>query len=259
MTYALITGASSGIGLELASLFAANGKPLILTARRHDKLQQVAANLRSNHSVDVRVIPADLANAESIKQLCEAIYTEKLIVSVLVNNAGFGSVGKFSTIGDAKQSEMLAVNVVALTILTRKFLPAMIENKSGGILNVASVAAYQPGPYMAVYYATKAYVLSFSEALREELRGTGVSVTCLLPGPTESEFGSVSGLDQFRFFTTGALSANRVAQLGYQAFQKQKATAIPGIRNKFMVSIVKHLPHSLTSKFVARIQQPRSP
>lgn len=258
MTYTLITGASSGIGMEMARLFAADGHHLVLAARRQEKLKRLADNLNSTFGVETHVVATDLSDPDSVQCLCETVQASRWKINTLVNNAGFGAVGNFATINASRQTDMIAVNVMALTVLTRQFLPAMIQGNSGGVLNVASVAAYQPGPYMAVYYATKAYVLSFSEALREELRGTGVNVTCLAPGPTKSEFGTVSGLDRFRFFTNGALSAEQVARAGHRGFKRCKATVVPGLRNRIMVNIVKHLPHWFTSRIVAQIQHPQA-
>ena len=256
-TYVCVTGASSGIGLELAKLFAADRRNLILVARRKDKLEQLANQLSSRHNIEVHSCPLDLAKSDAPYLLSQQLGERDLKVDTLVNNAGFGLVGAFADLELSHQLEMLAVNVRALTELTHRMLPAMLASQSGNILNVASVAAYQPGPYMAVYYASKAFVLSFSHALRTELSNSGINVTCLAPGPTSSEFGSVSGLDRFRFFTTGALSAAAVAKSGYQGLLKRRAVVIPGARNTLMVNLVKHLPHSLTSKIVARIQHPQ--
>lgn len=251
-----ITGASSGIGLELAQLFAADKRSLILVARRRERLEKLAASLSRDFGVEVHSCPLDLSQQDSADDLCRQLSEQDLQVGTLINNAGFGLVGSFAELDLPSQLDMLSLNIRALTELTHRLLPSMISRRSGGILNVASVAAYQPGPYMAVYYATKSYVLSFSHALRQELRGSGVHVTCLAPGPTQSEFGQVSGLSKFRFFTTGALSAEAVAKAGYRGFKQKKAVVIPGIRNRVMVSLVKHLPQTLTSSIVAKIQQP---
>ena len=178
---ALITGASSGIGCELARLFAADKSDLVLVARRQEKLDQLATELRRDYGVSVRVFAKDLADPQSPQAIFDALAAEGVAVDVLVNNAGFGAAGPVADLPLEKQLDMIQVNVAALTQLTRLFLPGMIQRRSGGILNVGSTAGFQPGPYMAVYYATKAYVLSFTEALGEEVVGTGVRVACLAP------------------------------------------------------------------------------
>ena len=178
---ALVTGASSGIGWELAKLFAADKSNLVLVARSREKLHELAADLREAHGVEVRVVAMDLADPNSPPAIFGLLAAEGVTVDVLVNNAGFGAVGSVADLPLERQMEMIQVNLTALTHLTRLFLPGMIQRRSGGILNVASTAAFQPGPYMAVYYATKAYVLSFTEAVAEEVLGTGIRVTCLAP------------------------------------------------------------------------------
>jgi short-subunit dehydrogenase len=257
MTTALITGASAGIGMELARQFARDGHDLVLTARRMDRLHQVAHEITDAFGVRCHVLAADL----SLPQAASDLYAEtrKLGVDVdyLVNNAGFGSVGRFVELDAQQQIRMIDLNVRALTAMTRCFLPSMLSRGAGGILNVASVAAYQPGPYMAVYYASKSYVLSFSLALREEVRGRGVTVTCLAPGPTKSEFAERAGLDNYRFFTTGAQSSAAVASAGYRGFVRNKGVVVPGLRNRVMVSIVPFLPRAITCRIVARLQAPR--
>ena len=185
----LITGASSGIGLELAKCFAADGCRLVLVARNPDALEKLAEELRRENKIEAIVFPADLSLPETPKRIFEQLSAQKISVDVLVNNAGFGAHGAFVEMSLPRQLEMLQVNITALTELTGLFLPGMIQRKRGGILNVSSVAGFQPGPGMAVYYATKAFVLSFTEALAEELLGTGLTVSVLCPGPTESNFG----------------------------------------------------------------------
>jgi uncharacterized protein len=256
MNTALITGASSGIGWELAHLFAADGCGLVLVARREDRLQRLATELQQAYQAPVEIIAADLSRSDGVGVVCDRLEQSVLQVDVLVNNAGFGMVGRFADLDADSQQAMIAVNIQSLTLLTRRLLPRMIESKCGGVLNVASVAAYQPGPYMAVYYASKSYVLSFSHALREELVSSGVTVTCLAPGPTVSEFGETSGLDRYKFFTTGALTSAAVAKIGYRGFCKGQAVVIPGFRNRFMAALVQRLPHGWTRKVIARLQVP---
>src|ERR1035438_2534004 len=184
----LVTGASSGIGLELARCFTADKSNLVLVARNTAALEKLAAELRGRFQIEVHVIPADLARPESPQNIFDELKGRGTVVDVLVNNAGFGLHGSFAELPLPRQLEIVQVNVSALVALTGLFLPGMVQRKRGGILNVGSVAGFLPGPHMAVYYASKAFVQSFSEALFEELRGTGVSVTNLCPGPTESNF-----------------------------------------------------------------------
>ena len=191
---ALVTGASSGIGEELAKLAAADGCNLVLVARRQERLDALARDLSVAHGVSARVITADLANRAAPRRIAEELTKGRLTIDILVNNAGLGIYGPFWERELGKELEVVQVNVVALTELTGLLLPGMISRKRGRILNVASTAAFQPGPWMAVYYATKAYVLSFSEAIAEELKGTGVTVTALCPGPTITEFQGAAGV-----------------------------------------------------------------
>ena len=190
----LVTGASSGIGLELARCFAADGCRLVLVARKGNALEALATDLRKAHKIQAQVITADLAHPEAPTRLLAHLQSAGLKVDVLVNNAAFGAQGKFVELPLGRQLEMLQVNITSLTHLTGLLLPGMVERRRGGILNVASTAAFQPGPGMAVYYATKAYVLSFSEALAEELAGTGVTVTAVCPGPTATNFGAAANM-----------------------------------------------------------------
>ena len=184
----LITGASSGIGRELARLYASDGAGLVLIARSEDKLRQLADELCANYGAGAQVVPTDLSRPASPREIVEALAQRHIDVDVLVNNAGFGARGSVAEIGVERQLEMIEVNVAALTQLTALLLPGMLERRRGAILNVASTAAFQPGPNWAVYCATKAYVLSFTEALAEEVRGSGVRVSCLAPGPTDTGF-----------------------------------------------------------------------
>src|SRR3954454_3939709 len=192
---ALITGASGGIGLELARVFAAHGYDLVLVARSGGKLEELAGELRTRHGIEARVIAKDLARPESPEELFRELETAGVTVDVLINNAGFATFGPFVAADLHAELEELQLNVVTLTHLTKKLLPAMVARKRGGVLNVASTAAFQPGPFMAIYYATKAYVLSFSEALAAELEGQGVTISVLCPGPTETGFTARAGLE----------------------------------------------------------------
>ncbi len=250
----LITGASSGIGLELAKHFAADGDEVVLVARSEDKLHELAKQLRSNHNITATVLSADLAKPDEVDRLFKAIEAQSIQVDTLVNNAGFGALGKFAEQPTERQTNMLMVNVVALTRLTHLFLPGMIARRSGGVLNVGSTAAYQAGPNMSVYYASKAYVLSFTEGLREEVAGTGVNVTLLAPGPTETGFGDDSGMGKFDFFKSAAMTAEAVAKAGYDGYRNKQDIVIPGWRNRLMVTGVGFLPRFATRKLVAKLQ-----
>ncbi len=251
----LITGASSGLGLEFAKLFAAAGHPLVLSARREDKLQALAAQLREAHGVAVTVLPLDLAQPGAASELSRSVVAAGLQIEILVNNAGFGTFGEFNKTAMQDTTEMLQLNVIALAELTHLFLPHMLARGRGKILNVGSVAGFLPGPYMSAYYASKAFVGSFSQALGEELRGTGVTVSCLCPGPTVTEFGergSMKPMKSPRYLRMGALE---VAHAGFDGLMKGRALIIPGFSNKFIVFAVKHLPRAFITRQVGKLQR----
>jgi hypothetical protein len=250
----LVTGASSGIGWELAKLFAADKSNLILVARKREKLEELAAQVRRENGVEVRVLAEDLADPRSPQVIFDALAADGVEVAVLVNNAGFGAVGSVADLPLEKQLDMVQVNVTALTHLTRLFLPSMIQRRSGGILNVGSTAGFQPGPYMAVYYATKAYVLSFTEALAEELLGTGVKVTCLAPGPTATGFAAAADMEKKLLFRLGTADARTVAQAGYREFRRGKLLVIPGVMNKLGAFAGRLLPRAWPRKIAKRLQ-----
>jgi short-subunit dehydrogenase len=246
----LVTGASSGIGLELARCFAADGCRLILIARNTEALETLAKELRNKHGIETQVLTADLSKRETPKRIFDELQNAGITVDVLVNNAGFGAHGAFVEMSLAWQLEMLQVNIAALTELTGLFLPGMIQRRRGGILNVGSVAGFQPGPGMAVYYATKAYVLSFTEALAEELLGTGLTVSVLCPGPTTSNFGNVARGDKVRKLKTTKMSAETVARHGHRAFRNGKVTVVPGIANHLLVFLNRITPRWFPRKIV---------
>jgi len=249
---ALVTGASAGIGLELARILAREGHDLVLVARREAALKELAGELKDRYGADSTVIAADLADADAGERIVQAL--GDTTVDVLVNNAGFGGVGPFVQRDHDSDLRMVAVNVVALTDLTKRLLPGMVARGRGRVLNVASTAAFQPGPFMAVYYATKAYVLSLSQALAEETRGTGVTVTCLCPGVTDTEFHGVAGTDA-QPLTSGALSmsATAVAEAGYRAMMRGKLVEIPGVHNKVGAQSIRIAPRSVVLKVVRRL------
>jgi uncharacterized protein len=250
----LITGASSGIGLELVKQFAAGGDDLVLTARREDRLLRLAVELQRVYRVSAIAIPSDLAKADGVDQLCEYLGKRDIRVDTLVNNAGFGALGRFAELSNDRQRDMLMVNVIALTRLTRSLLPEMIQRKSGGMLNVGSVAAYQAGPNMAVYYASKAYVLSFTE----ELIGSGLHVTCLEPGATESGFGDDSGMGNLKAFRSQTMSSATVAKAGYEGYRRNVDVVVLGWRNRLIVAGVGFLPRFVSRKIVGKMQMKRS-
>jgi uncharacterized protein len=256
---ALITGASGGIGRELARLFAAGGYDLVLVARSAGRLEEVAGELRSRHGVTARVLAKDLARPESPEEVFRELEAAGVAVDVLVNNAGFATFGPFAEIDLGRELEELQLNVVTLTHLTKKFLPGMLARRRGGILNIASTAGFQPGPLMAVYYATKAYVLSFSEALAEELSGTGLTVSVLCPGPTETGFQKRAGLEDSKLFS-GLLQvsdAPPVARAGYEGFRAGKRVVVPGLLNKIGVQSIRVSPRALATKVVKKMQERR--
>jgi uncharacterized protein len=252
----LVTGASSGIGAELARVFAEGGASLVLTARSVDKLEALASELREKHGGKVRVVAADLGAQEGPERLLQRLLEEAVQVDVLVNNAGYAGFGHFTETGWAEEAGMLQLNVVSLTELTKRLLPAMVARGRGGVLNVASTAAFQPGPLMAVYYASKAYVLSFSEALAEELRGSGVTVTALCPGATESGFQARAAMQASRLVKGKRLmDAARVAQAGYDGFRRGRAVVIPGFQNRLLVQSVRFTPRRWVTRIVHRMQE----
>lgn len=255
---ALVTGASGGIGLELARLLAADGHDLVLTARSGDKLAQLAEELSGKHGVAARVLTADLALSDAPQRIFEDLQEKGVSVDLLVNNAGFGSYGLFAETDLRSELDLLQVNVVALTHLAKLFLPPMIARRRGYVMNVASTAAFQPGPLMAVYYASKAYVLSLSEALANECEGTGVTISALCPGPTETGFVAAAGMNESKLFERGAMDARTVAAEGYRGMLKGKSVVIPGLRNSLVARAVGMLPRRFVTKVVRGIQEKRS-
>ena len=251
---ALVTGASSGIGEELARLFAADGADLVLVARREERLRRLATELEGAHGTASRIEPVDLSEPAEVAALCERLEAAGVSVDVLVNNAGFGARGGVAELDPGRQLQMLRLNVEALTSLTRALLPGMLERGRGGVLNVASVAGFQPGPFMAVYYASKAYVLSFSEALAEELRGSGVTVTALAPGPTVTEFESEAGLEGRLLFRLGPMAAGPVARAGYRGLRRGRVLVVPGIGNKALAFSHRIFPRWMVRRVVRKLQ-----
>ena len=255
----LITGASSGIGLELAKCFAADGCRLILVARNTAALEALAEDLRRTHKIEVRALTADLRLPETPQRIFTALTGAGIVVDVLVNNAGFGTHGEFVETPLDRQLDMIQVNIAALTDLTGLFLPGMLSRQRGGVLNVASTAAFQPGPRMAVYYATKAFVVSFGEAIAEEVNGTGVTVTTVCPGPTRTNFGRVANFRGSDSLLRGAMTAEAVAVHGHAAFRRGRVLVISGLQNRLPAFLVKFLPRIFVRKVVKRLITVRKP
>ncbi len=255
---ALVTGASAGIGTDLAECFARDGYDLILSARSETALREVAERLASAHGVKAHVIAQDLGAIGGGAALAEAIKARGLDVDAVANNAGYGHAGALTSSGLATQLGMIDLNVRALVELTYLYWDRMLANKRGGVLNVASTAAFQPGPLMANYYASKAYVLSFSEALWEEARGTGVHVSCLCPGPTVSKFRERAGTGKTRLAKNAgaAMASAPVARMGYEGFRRNKRVVVTGARNAFQAGIVRYLPRETLLRIVRSMQSP---
>lgn len=252
---ALITGASSGIGYELAKLFARDGYRLVLVARDRARLESQAVEFKKLGSPQVLTMAKDLADLEAPDDVFAFTQRAGVKLDVLVNNAGFGSRGAFATSDLDTELDMMQLNMVALTHLTKLYLPQMVARRNGRILNVASTAAFQPGPFMAVYYASKAFVLSFSEAVAEELSGTGVTVTCLCPGATATAFAERASLSDSMLFKRGTANAGDVAREGYAGLMKGKRLVVTGSRNRFMARLVHFVPKSWVLKSVRGLQE----
>ena len=241
----LVTGASGGIGLELVRCFAADGYDVALAARSGEKLKSLATELGEKYHVAVAAFPCDLGRIGAGAELVKALDDRGLAVDVLVNNAGYATGGVFAEADPADELGMIDLDIRALVELTRLLMPRMLKNRRGGVLNVGSTAAFQPGPTMAVYCAAKAFVKSFSEALWEETRGTGVTVSCLCPGATATGFAHRAGVENVKLFRSGMMTPDRVARLGYEAFQANRRVEVTGIMNKLMAGSVAFAPRQM--------------
>ncbi|MCC9137140.1 SDR family NAD(P)-dependent oxidoreductase [Pontibacter silvestris] len=255
---ALITGASSGIGLELADIFAQHGYNLVLVARSGEKLEQLAFRFAVKHKVYSKVIAQDLAEHDAPQKIFNELKQAGIVVAILVNNAGFGNYGHFRETALQAELDMMQVNMVALTYLCKLFLWQLPEGQGGKILNVSSVAAFPPGPLMAIYYASKAYVLSFSEALTAELGDIGVTVTALCPGPTATNFKDRANLEGSRLFSKlFSTDARKVAKAGFEGLMKGKPVVLVGLRSKLTPHMVYLVPRPLLLKVIKFIQEKR--
>ncbi|HEX8231246.1 MAG TPA: SDR family oxidoreductase [Chloroflexia bacterium] len=252
---ALVTGASGGIGYELARLLARDGYNLVLVARSADKLNEMKQHYEARAGIRVHVIVKDLAQPSAPQEIFDELQREGIAVDVLVNNAGFTEFGKFVETSLEKELQLMQVNIVTLTHLTKLFLPGMVERGWGKVLNLASTAAFFPGPLMAVYYASKAYVRSFSEALWVELEGTGVTVTVLCPGPTETGFQKRGNMEDSRLVAgRKIMDARTVARIGYRAMMKGRMLVVTGLRNWVNVEATRFIPDKMLARTVLRAQ-----
>jgi hypothetical protein len=259
---ALVTGASGGIGEEIAKQLAADGYSLVLVARDEERLHRVGRALAERHGITYHAVAADLTDPAAPERIFRETEARGVAVEVLVNNAGFGLRGTFVQTGAAAATDlsrelaMIQINCTAVTHLSKLYVPGMVARGRGRMLNVASTAAFQPGPLMAVYYATKAYVLSFSEALAVELQGTGVTVTCLCPGATRTEFQKAADMEQSRLFQAGhVMDAATVARVGLQAMHAGRATVVPGAVNKVMAVSTRFVPRTLAARLAKAAQE----
>ena len=246
---ALITGASAGLGVEFARQLSKRGHRLVLAARRKDRLDELARELGN-----ARAVAIDLSKMDAAAKLIADLESHGEVVDLLVNNAGFGLIGRFAELDAKRERQMIDLNVATLTDLCRAVAPGMIERKTGGIINVASTAAFQPGPKMAVYFATKAFVLSLSEALHEELKPHGVKVSCLCPGPTRTEFGEVAGFGGNGMFDKVAMNSPEVVAAGLNGLDKNKAVVVPGFVNKVGAVSGRFAPRSVVRKIAGAIK-----
>jgi short-subunit dehydrogenase len=252
---ALVTGASAGLGAEFSRLFAADGHDLVLVARRRDNLEALAGELEKQHGVRATVLAEDLTDPQAPERIGKTLGERGIDIEFLVNNAGFGTSGPFASTDLGRELAMVSVNIPTLVHLTRLLLPAMIARKSGRIMNIGSTAGFLPGPFMAGYYASKAFVNSFTQALAYELRGTGVTATVSCPGATLTEFASVAGNDKSRLFQAAAMGAEEVAAHAYRAMMRGRPMAIPGVRNKLAMQSLRFAPRSMAVALSASLNQ----
>jgi uncharacterized protein len=249
---ALVTGASSGIGAELAKLCAASGRSVILVARDRNALEALASDLTRDYGVPARVLPADLSDPATPQRIFEQTSGEGP-VEILINNAGFGLRGAFAETDWNAEARMMQVNITAVAHLTKLFLPDMLRRRAGRILNVASTAGFVPGPFMAIYYATKAFVISFSHAIANEVRGSGVTVTVLCPGPTRTEFERAAGMESAGLFKGPVMAADEVAREGFDAMMAGRVEAIAGVRNRWLMLGTRFLPRTMLANSIRRM------
>ena len=253
---ALITGASSGIGYELSRVFAENGHNLVLVSRNTEKLMIISEEIRKQHDVQVKVISKDLCKSPAPQELYDEVAAEGINIDVLVNNAGIGTYGKFIDSSTQKQMNLIQLNITSPTMLCKLFGADMVKNGSGRILNVASTAAFQAGPFMSTYYASKAYVLMLSEALKSELKQDGVTITVLCPGPTQTEFFERNDMIGTKLERSPyIMSAAEVAEIGFSGLLKGKTVVIPGLINKLLAFSVRLIPRRVVTAIASSLNQ----
>jgi short-subunit dehydrogenase len=260
MKTALITGATFGIGYELAKIFANQKYDLVLIARNRERLNEIESELKRNNNIRIKTVVKDLSNPSAPSEIFDELIYDKIDVDVLINNAGFGLLGPFSELSLQEQLDMIQVNITSLVHLTGLILPSMIKRGNGKIMNVASTAAFQPGPNMAVYYASKAFVLSFSKALYRELKDKGIIVTALCPGPTKTEFQKRARMENINLERSKLIpymSAERVAKAGYKGLMKGQKVVIPGLMNKLGTKIVQIVPENLILSLLYKLNSKR--
>jgi len=257
MPVALITGATTGIGRELACIAAADGYDVVLAARTAASLETVAADIERRTSRKTHIFPIDLSEPDAARALFDDIARAGLTIDVLVNNAGFGLLGKFWELPEYQQMQMIELNIGALTQLCRLYLPGMIERRAGYIMNIGSTAAFQPGPLMAIYYASKAYVVSFSEAIHNEAKEFGVKVCVVCPGATRTEFDKRAGMEGTKLFGGDGqlMSAEEVARMGWQAMKRRKSCVVTGRRNAAMAFLTRFAPRQMTAAIARSLQE----
>lgn len=251
---AVITGASTGLGREFSRLAAADGYELVLVARNEQRLEAVASELRVRHGITVTTLACDLSEPRAAHVLFAAVHSVSRPVDILINNAGFGRLGYFARSDVTDVESMINTNVTSLTVLTRLFLDDMMSRARGRVLNVASIAAFTPGPLMAVYHATKSYVLALTEALAEELRGSGVTASVLLPGITRTGFQARAGIPEASL-GKGVMSAEVVAAQGYRAMLEGKTVCVSGLGNRVLGFLAHHAPHGISARVAHRMQR----
>lgn len=250
--YTIITGGTEGIGLELAKLFAADKHNLIIVARNQDKLQDIKIKFEKEYEIAVQIIQCDLSVDKACEKIIRTVEEKNFIVDNLINNAGIGSFGFFSELEEGFEEKLININIIALTNLTKYFLKDMIKRQEGGILNVASTAAFTSGPKMSMYYSSKAYVLSLTEAIHDEVKNLGIRVSCLCPGPVKTSFQEKSGIKKSEKAKKYLMDASRVAEEAYLGFIKGKAIIIPGYKNKLLILGNKLIPRSLSRKIILK-------
>ena len=257
MKTVLITGASSGIGYEFAKIYAKKGYNLVITARRKNNLERIKQELESfDTAICVDIIVLDLSKQNSAKELYEVVKQRGILIDTLINNAGFGVYGNFIETDIEKEIDMIELNIKSLVVLTKLFLKDMVSRNNGTIINVASTAAFQPGPLMSVYYASKSFVLSFTEAIRNEVRDTNVNISVLCPGPTDTEFEKSASLEESSLFTKlKVMKPEKVAIIGYRGINRNKSVIIPGILNNILITFNKIIPRALVINIVRKLQE----